>query len=155
MSVAPRPGETPPSPPAPAAPYEFSDAHKETFRALAASMSFVGVCTFLFGALSVVFALGEAYEGFVPNAVGTAVVAALYVVVAIWMLSAGRALSGMLRTRGRDIEYLMEAVVPLRRLFGLMRVVIIVVALLVVLAAVAVVWCTMARGANRCFGFFG
>jgi len=152
MTDAPRPGEPPP---APSVPYEFSDAHKETFRGLAASMSFVGVCTFLFGLLSIVFSLGEVYEGFVPNAVGTAVLAALDGVVAVWLLSAGRSLSGMLRTRGRDVEYLMEAVTQLRRLFGLARVVIIVVALLVVVAATAVVWCTMGHGANRCFGFFG
>jgi hypothetical protein len=155
MTDAQRPGAPPSSPPAPAARYEFSEAHRETFRGLAASMSFVGVCTFLFGALSVVFALGELYEGFVPNAVGTAVMAVLDVVVAVWMLSAGRALSGMLRTRGRDVEYLMEAMTHLRRLFGLVRVVIIVVALLVVVAAVAVVWCTMAHGSNRCFGLVG
>jgi hypothetical protein len=149
MTDAPRPKE--PSP----APYEFSDAHKESFRVLATSMSFVGVCAFLFGLLAGVFVLAELYEGFVPNAIGTAVGAAYYVVTAFWMLSAGRSLSAMLRTRGRDVEYLMDAVTQLRRLFGLVRVVIIVFAFVVMLALGAYVWCSVLHPGGRCLGLFG
>jgi len=134
-------------------PYEFSDAHKESFRALAASVSFVGVCTLLFAALSGIFALGETYMGFVPNGIATAAAAALNGVLAWWMLSAGRSLSALVRTRGRDIDHLMEAVKHLRKLFALARIAIIVIAMLVSALAAAVVWCNFVvdRG-GKCFG---
>jgi hypothetical protein len=62
----------------------------------------------------------------------------------------------MVRTRGQDVERLMEAVVQLRRLFGLARVVIIVLAMLVSVGGAMVVWCNLVveRG-GKCFGIFG
>jgi len=159
-SVAPKTSEAPkpdaPRPrPAPE-PFEFSDSQKDSFRALAASMSFVGICTLMFAGLSGVFALGEVYLGFVPNAVGTAVAAGVYGVMAWWMVSAGRSLSAMVRTRGADVERLMEAVVQLRRLFGLARVVIILVAMIVSGAGALLVWCNMIVGTGgKCLGVFG
>ena len=154
---APRPAPSESRPPEPRAePYGFSDAHKDSFRALAASVSFVGVCTLMFAGLSAIFALGEVYLGFVPNGLGTAVAAAVYGVMAWWMVSAGRSLSAMVRTKGQDIERLMEAVVQLRRLFGLARVVIILLAMLVSVGGAVVVWCNLVveRG-GKCFGVFG
>ena len=76
--------------------------------------------------------------------------------MAWWMVSAGRSLSAMVRTRGRDVEQLMEAVVQLRRLFGLARVVIILVAMLVSIGGALVVWCTFVveRG-GKCFAGLG
>jgi hypothetical protein len=144
-----------PRPPEPPTPYEFSDAHKESFRALATSMSFVGVCTFLFGLLFGVGVLAELYEGFVPYAIATAVSAAYSIVTAFWMVSAGRSLSAMLRTRGRDVDYLMDAVLHMRRLFGLQLVVIIVSAFLVMATLGAAVWCSMLHSGGRCLGVFG
>jgi hypothetical protein len=154
-SDAPRPQPATPPPEAPA-PYEFSDLHKESFRALAGSVSFVGVCTMLLAALGGVFALVELYMGFYPNGIATAVLTGVNVLVAWWMVSAGRSLSAMMRTRGRDVDHLMEAVAHLRRLFGLWRIAIIVVAMLITAAAVLVVWCTfiVERG-GRCFGGLG
>ncbi|HEY5242083.1 MAG TPA: hypothetical protein VIJ22_11480 [Polyangiaceae bacterium] len=151
--AAPRP-EAVPEPRA--EPYEFSEIHKDSFRALAASVSFVGVCTLMFAGLSAVFALGELYMGFVPNGIGTAAAAGVYGVMAWWMVSAGRSLGAMVRTRGQDVERLMEAVVQLRRLFGLARVVIIVLAMLVSVGGAMVVWCNLVveRG-GKCFGLFG
>jgi hypothetical protein len=60
------------------------------------------------------------------------------------------------RTRGRDIARLMEAVVQLRRLFGFARVFIIVYALAAAVAGAAFVWCNFAvdKG-GRCFAGFG
>jgi hypothetical protein len=156
-SDAPRPEAAPaPSPGRDPDAYEFSDAHKESFRALAASVSFVGVCTLLFSGLMAVFAVVELYMGFVPNGIVTAVVAGIDGMMSWWMVSAGRSLSAMVRTRGRDIEHLMEAVANLRRFFGLYRVMIIVLALVVVAAGAIVVWCTfvLERG-GRCFGGLG
>jgi hypothetical protein len=143
MSEAPRP---------PAGAYEFSDDQKESFRALAASVSFVGVCTMLFGVMAVLFALGAVYSGFATNGIGLGVGAALLLVMAWWTVSAGRSLSALVSTRGRDVERLMEAVEQLRRLFGFARVAIIVVALLVVVVAGAIVWCTLgADKGGKCF----
>lgn len=154
---APARSSRPPAPP-PEAPegYEFADAHKESFRALAASVSFVGVCTLLFSGLMVVFAAAEVFMGFAPNGAVTAVCAGINGLMAWWMVSAGRSLSAMVRTRGRDVEHLMEAVAHLRRLFGLWRVAIIILALVVVVAGALIVWCTfvLERG-GRCFGGFG
>jgi hypothetical protein len=150
-------GAPPPAPPPPGPDgYEFSDAHKESFRALAASVSFVGVCTLLFAALTGIFATGEVYMGFVPNGAATAIAGGIYGLMAWWMVSAGRSLSAMVRTRGRDVEHLMDAVAHLRRLFGLWRIAIILLALLVVVAGSAIVWCTFVveRG-GKCFGALG
>jgi hypothetical protein len=153
-SVPPK-SDAPRLPPVPE-PFEFSEAHKDSFRALAASVSFVGACTLMFAGLSAVFALGEFYMGFVPNGVGTALAAALYGVMAWWMVSAGRSLSAMVRTRGQDVERLMEAVVQLRRLFGLARVVIIVLAMIVSGAGALLVWCNlMVERGGKCLGVFG
>ena len=77
-------------------------------------------------------------------------------VTAWWMVAAGRSLSAMVRTRGRDVELLMESVVHLRRVFGLWRVSIIVLALAITAGGAAVVWCTFVveRG-GKCFAGFG
>lgn len=108
--------------------FEFADADKDRFRSLAASVSFVGVCTMMLGLVSVVFLVGALYVGAAPVAAGTGALAALCVVTAWWMMSAGRSLSALVRTRGRDVEDLMEAVTQFRRLFGLASVVVVVVA---------------------------
>lgn len=156
-SDAPRPEAAPaPAPVRDPESYEFSDVHKESFRALAASVSFVGVCTLLFSALMGIFATVELYMGFIPNGIATALVGGIDGMMAWWMVSAGRSLSAMVRTRGRDIEHLMEAVAHLRRLFGLYRVAIILTALIVVAAGAVAVWCTflLERG-GRCFAGLG
>ena len=152
----PEPARSSTAPPREAPPYELSDLHKESLLALGGSMSFVGVCTMLLAVLSGVFALGEMYLGFIPNGLATAVGAALYGVMAWWMVSAGRSLGALVRTRGRDIEQLMEAVVQLRRLFGLARVVIILLAMVLVVGGALVVWCTfLVERGGKCFGAFG
>ncbi|MGH7296488.1 MAG: hypothetical protein ACRELB_16240, partial [Polyangiaceae bacterium] len=113
-------------------------------------------CTMMLAALSAVFALGEMYLGFVPNGIGTAVGSGLYGVMAWWMVSAGRSLGALVRTRGRDVDQLMDAVVHLRRLFGLARVVIIAIAMLVTVGGALVVWCNFVveRG-GKCFAGIG
>jgi hypothetical protein len=132
--------------------YEFADEQKESFRALAASMSFVGVCTMLFGALSGVFFVGALYAGLFPLALGTAASSALCLIIAWWTVTAGRSLSALVATRGRDVEHLMKAVAQLRRLFGLARVVIVLIAFAAVGGGGFVVWCTfvLERG-GKCF----
>jgi hypothetical protein len=157
----------PPSRPAPApagpeaegprsADYEFADRDKDSFRELAASVSFVGVCTMLFGVLSCTFFAGALYAGFASSAFATAGIGALSLVTAWWMVSAGRSLSALVRTRGRDVEDLMEAVTQFRRLFGLARVVIVLVAVMAVAGGAFIVWCTVVldRG-GKCFNPWG
>ena len=133
--------------------YEFADARKESFRALAASMSFVGVCLMLFGALAALFVAGELYAGFFSYAVAAAAVAGLCLLGAWWMVSAGRSLSALVATRGRDVVLLMEAVLQLRRIFGLARVVIVAVSLAAVVGGSFVVWCALVSDhGGKCFG---
>lgn len=140
-----------PARPSHAVHYEFSDTHKEEFRALAASLSFVGVCTMLFGVMSGLFALGAVYAGYAVNGVGLLVSSGVFIASAWWTVSAGRALSSMVSTRGRDVERLMEAVGHLRRLFGFTRVAIIVAAVALVVVAGLIVWCTvLADKGGRC-----
>jgi hypothetical protein len=119
---------------------------------LATSMSFLGACTMIIGGLSAVFALGAIYESFVPNGIFAGVYAVILLLMASWLLSAGRSLSAMMRTRGRDVQYLMEAVQQLRRLFG-MTLVLLMIGMLGTVAMVA--WCALGAGTGRCFGVFG
>ncbi len=154
-SDAPRPQANPP-PEAPPPPFEFSDAHKDSFRALAASLAFVGVSTMLLTALVAIFALVELYMGFIAAGIALAVSGGLNVLMGWWMVAAGRSLSALVGTRGRDVENLMEGVAHLRRLFGLWKIAIIVLAMLITGTAAMVVWCTFVveRG-GKCFAGLG
>jgi len=105
-------------------------------------MSFVGACLMLVGVLGAVFALGAVYAGFLPGGAGLAAGALVCVAVAWWVVSAGRALSALVGTRGRDIDHLMKAVAQLRRLFGFARIAVIALALGGVAVASVVFWCT-------------
>lgn len=155
MSDAPRSSSTGATPPSAGWGGDFADAQKDSFAALSESMSFVGVCLMLFALLLCVFAVAAAYSGFVANAIGIVVVSCAYAAMAWWTMSAGRSLSALVRTRGGDIGYLMEAVVQLRRLFGFARGVIIVQSFLIAAAAGIYVWCTMVIDkAARCWAPF-
>jgi hypothetical protein len=155
MSDAPRPagqvGRASPS----RAPgdYEFSEAHKESFASVAASMSFVGVCVMLLGAVSALFAVVAAYAGFIVLAVGLGAGAAVVIPMAWWTMSAGRSLSALVRTRGRDVDHLMAAVAQLRRLFGFGLVFVILTTMAMIAVFAVGVWCQfiVERG-GRCFG---
>ena len=128
MSDVPRPTvQTAPQREAPPRPgRDFSEDQKESFRYLSASMSFVGACLLLFGGLLAVFAAVAAYAGFPWGGLGLLVAAAAYGPAGWWTTSAGRSLSGIVRTRGGDVDHLMDAVAQLRRLFAFARGVIIV-----------------------------
>lgn len=140
----------------PRAEYELSDDQRESVRSLAASMSFVGACLMLFGAMLVSFACIALYAGFPAGAVGLFVVAAAYTPTAWWTMSGGRSLAAVPRTRGHDIHHLMEAVEQLRRLFAFARGVILLQTLLLTALASIFVWCTFViEKADRCFGVFG
>jgi hypothetical protein len=128
-------------------PFEFSDHHKESFAALAGSVIFLGVCALLFACVSVMGALGALVEGYPVFAAGATIGALLHGIAAVWMLSAGRSLAGMLRTRGKDVELLMQAVAQLRRLFALVM----AMTLLVVAGGMAALWCVTSGG--KCFAF--
>ncbi len=130
---------------------DFSDDQKEGFRALSASMSFVGACLVLFGALFGAFALVAFYAGFPWAALGLLAVAAVYGPTGWWTSSAGRALAGIVRTRGSDIKHLMDAVRELRRLFGFAVGIIVVQTLAMTALAGALAWCSViADKGSRC-----
>jgi hypothetical protein len=132
--------------------FEFSEADKESFAALSASMSILGVCVMLLALLWGVVALVVFYSGFVAGGVGLVAGAALCVLMGAWAMSGGRSLSALVRTRGRDVEHLMAAVRQLRR----MAVGMVAVALLVAAAAAGMVWCTfLADKGGRCFAGWG
>ncbi len=156
MSDVPRAPAPRVSAPPPATAFEFSEAQKEGLAALAASMSFVGVCVMLLGLMSATFAVAAGYGGYA--AIGVALVAGAAVCMPFgwWATSAGRSLSALVRTRGRDVAYLMDAVIQLRRLFGFARVFIIVYALAAALAGAAFVWCNfVVEKGGRCFAGWG
>jgi hypothetical protein len=137
--------------------YRFSEAHRDMFRTLAQSMSFVGVSLLLLSLLGgSIFGLVALSEGFVANGVAVLVAAVALVLMAWWMMSAGRSLGALVRTQGRDVHRLMEAVTQLRLLFGFARVVVIVFTLLVTLIAAGVLWCMLVgQAGTKCFGAFG
>jgi hypothetical protein len=126
------------------------------FASLAASMSFVGVCLMLLGLVSTLFALGATYGGFWAVGLALVVGAAICLPLGWWMTAAGRSLSALVRTRGRDVARLMEAAVQLRRLFGFARVFVILYALAAMVAGALFVWCNFAvdKG-GKCFAGFG
>jgi len=135
---------------------EFSEADKEGLASLAASMSFVGVCQMLLGLMAGTFGAAAGYGGFVAVGVGLAVGAAVCLPLGWWTTSAGRSLSALVRTRGRDVAHLMEAVAQLRRLFGFARVFIILYALGAAAAGAAFVWCNfVVEKGGRCFAGWG
>jgi hypothetical protein len=141
---------------APNPPRDFTDDQKESFRSLAASMSFVGVCLMLFGIVLAVFGFVAFAAGFPWGAAGLLTLAAAYGPTGWWTTSGGRSLSSIVRTRGGDVDHLMEAVVQLRRLFAFARAAIIVQTLLATAVAGGFVWCTvLADKGTRCFGLFG
>jgi len=118
-------------------------------------MSFVGACLVLFGGLAALFGLVALYGGFPWAALGLVVAAAAYGPTGWWTTSAGRALSGIVRTRGGDVDHLMEAVQQMRRLFAFARAIIILQTLLMTALAGAVAWCSvMSDKGGRCFNVF-
>jgi hypothetical protein len=140
---------------------EFSESERESLRALAASMSFVGVCLILFGVLLGMLAAGALYSGFATSGLATGAVAAVVVAVAYlpagwWAMSGGRSLSALVRTRGRDAQHLLATVAQLRRLFGLARAMIIVQALVIAAVAGIFVWCSfLVDKTAKCWGPWG
>jgi hypothetical protein len=156
MSAAPRPSR-PPVEQGTAPDYDFSETEKESFRALAQSMSFVGVSMLLLGGLGgVIFGFVAFSEGFTAAGLGVLLLAGVWLPMAWWIMSGGRSLGALVRTHGRDVTRLMEAVAQLRLLFAFTRVVIIVCAIGVVLAAAGVVWCTViGQAGGKCFGILG
>jgi hypothetical protein len=145
-----------PAPVAETVEYEFSEAHKEALAGLAASTSFVGVCVLLLGMMSGTFAFAAGYAGFMAVAIGLVAGAAVCLPLGWWAMSAGRSLSALVRTRGRDVARLMDAVGQLRRLFGFARIFIILYALAAAAAGAGFVWCNfVVDKGGRCFAGWG
>jgi hypothetical protein len=138
--------------------FELRDEHKEGFRSLATSMSFVGATGALFGLLSVVFAMLSYGSGFSAAAVVLSVSAVVQLLLSWWTMAAGRSFAALVRTRGRDVEHLMFGVGQLRRIYGAQLLLLVVTALGFVASATFIVWCELgARKGGTCAvipGFF-
>jgi hypothetical protein len=136
---------------------EFCEADRESFRALAQSMSFVGVSVLLLSGMGgFVFALVAVYAGNAGWSGAVVAVAVMWILVAWWTMSAGRSFGALVRTHGRDVQRLMEAVKQLRLLFGFAQVVLVIYTFLAVLVAAGVFWCMwIGQAGGKCFGVFG
>jgi hypothetical protein len=110
--------------------FEFSDDHKDVLRGLASALVFAGVSMVLFGGLGALLVAGaEFYAGASTPAVGAVVGAVAVGALSWWMLSAGRALSAIVSTRGRSVELLMTSLVPLGRFFWCVGILVVAAAL--------------------------
>jgi len=146
-----------PDPPAASLEYRFSDGHRDIFRTLAQSMSFVGVSLVLLSLLGgAIFGLVTFAQGLMLDGCAVLLAALALILIGWWIMAAGRSFGALVRTQGRDVKRLMEALVELRRLFAFARVVLIVSTLLVVLVAAGVYWCMfVGQAGSRCLGVFG
>ena len=99
--------------------YEFSQAEDAEFRGLARSMRFVGGAT-MWGGLGVgaLAAVVQFIQNDHPNTLAWAFVAVINVALGFLLLSAGASFRAISETRGRDVEYLMDAIRRLRRVYG-------------------------------------
>ncbi len=110
--------------------FEFLEDHKDVLRGLASALIIAGVSVILFGGIgALLVAAAELYAGASSIALGAVGVAGIVVVLASWMLSAGRSLAAIVSTRGRSIELLMASTMALRRFFLCLGVLVVAAAL--------------------------
>jgi hypothetical protein len=114
--------------------HEFADEQKESFRKLGASMSFVGVFGLMLGILAGFFCAVAIVNGEVLGGLAGLFSSSVQVLLAAWTTSAGRSLSAVAVTRGRDVTYLMNAVGRLRWIYGVQRALIVLTVALMCVA---------------------
>jgi hypothetical protein len=114
--------------------HEFEDAQKESFRKLGASMSFVGVFGLMLGVLAAFFSAVAMINGEYVGGVAGLFSSMVQLVLSAWTTSAGRSLTAIAVTRGRDVTYLMSAVGRLRWIYGVQRALIVLTVALMCVA---------------------
>jgi hypothetical protein len=121
--------------------YEFDESQNEIFRNLSRSMEIVGAFLVTLGVLYIVafvLAISEAVKE--PAdwakvvAIGIAMLLAL--TVGVWTRKAGRAFGDIPQSSGNDIEYLMDAVANLRKMYAILSSIVICFVVLLVLSLI-------------------
>jgi O-antigen ligase len=115
--------------------YEFTPEQNQTISRLTSAMSFVGILFLILGCLAMFGGVAElVLVGSGGNSIITGIV---YAVLGGYTKQAASSFDTIVSTQGNDIPHLMNALDQLRRLYGVLRVLIIVA--LVLLALVFVV----------------
>ena len=119
------------------APYEFTPEQDGTLSKLGGKMRFVGTMTLIYGVVGLVamistFLTRDAAGRFHMNFDLGPIVAFF---VGYWTISAGKSFQQVAQTQGHDITHLMAALERLRRIFGLLALI-----LAIMLAIVSVVF---------------
>lgn len=115
--------------------YEFSDADNHVIGDLASKMRFVGLMGIIFGVVLVLGGLAACAGGSktVGNGIGNFLQGILAILVGVWTRSAAGAFQRIVDTQGNDVFNLMAALTELRRIYGLQRILLIIVLALIVL----------------------
>ncbi len=112
--------------------YEFTAAQNETIRVLARRMRFVGIFITLVGILAAISGMASLFSATdrhlysvnlgladaIPSYT-TLLLAALYIIIGSWTVKAAGSFQLIADTEDYDIEYLMDALVSLRKLYGM------------------------------------
>jgi hypothetical protein len=93
--------------------FEFTEAQNQVFQELGKRMTTVGNLIMVFGALTVLGAIGLAAKG----GGGSVVSGVLWLVFGSWTANAGKSFTAIATTQGSDIDHLMHALDQLRQLY--------------------------------------
>ena len=96
--------------------YEFTADQNRTLEQLAKRMKSVAAFLFIFGGIIGIEVLRQALVG--ANFLFTAGMAAIYILMGIWVSRAGKSYQSIVQTEGRDIDHLMSATSSLLSLFN-------------------------------------
>jgi hypothetical protein len=116
--------------------YEFSPDQERTIASVGSSMRLVGIVLLFAGVLQIGAALIAVASG---NAVSFAVQGIIAFILGTFTLQAGTSFQDIVTTKGRNIDYLMEALIALRKLYRV-QVCLLIISLVVVALSVAVLF---------------
>jgi hypothetical protein len=127
--------------------YEFNDAENHAIGDLASKMRFVGLMGIIFGVLLVLGGLAACAGGSktAGSGVGNFLQGIFAILVGVWTRSAAGGFQRIVDTQGNDIFNLMAALGELRRIYGLQRILLIIVLVLFVVLVPIVFFLFMAR----------
>jgi hypothetical protein len=131
VSSADNPTPPPAVPPSEPPQYEFSEAQNQVIGDLANKMGTVGLVLIVLGVL--LFA-GGILHLFRQPAEGSILGGVVYILFGVWTRGAANSFQGIVTTQGRDISNLMSALVDLLKMYTVMYILILVVAVM------ALVW---------------
>jgi hypothetical protein len=117
--------------------YEFTAEQNATIGDLARKMRFVAVFLILGGALECLTVLGGHLTGLISGLV--------HVFLGAWTWSAGNSFRQIVDTQGQDITHLMSALGDLRRVYGLLYVLLIIALVLLAVVVPLALLATLSR----------